>query len=157
MEREYHYQTQLTWTGNLGSGTFDYRSYSRNFRVDIPGKPTLLGSSETAFRGDPNRHNPEEMLVTALSSCHLLWYLHLCSDHGIIVTEYTDRASGTMEELPDGSGRFREVTLRPRVRIARADKRDLAVRLHDEANTKCFIANSCNFPVHCEPEIILDA
>lgn len=157
MEREYHYQTQLTWTGNLGSGTFDYRSYSRNYEIDIPGKATLLGSSETAFRGDPNRHNPEEMLVMALSSCHLLWYLHLCSDNGIIVIEYTDRATGSMEEYADGSGRFREITLHPRVRIAQRDNGQLAARLHEEARKKCFIANSCNFPVLCEPEIIVDA
>lgn len=157
LQQEHHYQTQLTWTGNLGSGTFDYRSYSRNFRIAVEGKSDLLGSSESAFRGDPQRHNPEEMLVMALSSCHLLWYLHLCSVNGVIVIEYEDRATGTMEEAPDGSGRFTQVTLHPRVRVAKAAQREKAIQLHEQAHQKCFIANSCNFPVHCRPEISVDS
>jgi organic hydroperoxide reductase OsmC/OhrA len=157
LQKNYQYQTTLTWTGNLGSGTFDYRSYSRNYRIDVPGKPSILGSSEMAFRGDPKRHNPEEMLIMALSSCHLLWYLHLCADNGIIVVEYEDRASGTLAEHADGSGKFTEVVLRPRVRIAANSQLERATQLHELAHHRCFIANSCNFPIRHEPEIIVDS
>lgn len=77
----------------------------------------------------------------------MLWYLRLCSDNGIIVTDYVDRATGTMEETADGSGRFKEVTLHPIVTITDKAGTDKARSLHQEASRMCFIANSCNFPI----------
>ena len=147
-EREHQYRVTTTWTGNLGTGTSDYRSYSRNHEIKIPGKSAPLpGSSDAAFRGDPARYTPEELLVASLSACHMLWFLHLCADAGIVVTEYEDAASGTMKEHPDGSGEFTSVILRPRVVITDPARIADATALHHRAHQLCFIARSVNFPV----------
>lgn len=147
------YSTRTEWTGNLGTGTSGYRAYTRDHEISTAGKSAIPASSDPAFRGDPSRYNPEELLVASLSSCHMLWYLHLCADAGVVVTNYADDATGTMAETEDGGGHFVEVTLRPRVRVAAGADRDLAARLHDRAHHLCFIANSVNFPVTCEPSI----
>jgi organic hydroperoxide reductase OsmC/OhrA len=118
MGHEHRYQATITWTGNLGEGTVGYRSYSRDHEVSGKGKPVLPGSSDPAFRGDPKRWNPEELLVAALSQCHMLWFLNLCAANGIVVISYTDDAQGTMAEGADGGGEFTAVTLRPRAAIA---------------------------------------
>jgi organic hydroperoxide reductase OsmC/OhrA len=151
MGREHRYQVSITWTGNLGEGTAGYRSYSRDHEVSGTGKPVLPGSSDPAFRGDPGRWNPEELLVAALSQCHMLWFLNLCADNGIVVISYTDDARGIMAEGDDGGGEFTAVTLRPRAAIADPDQADRALELHEEAHRLCFIARSVNFPVGCEP------
>lgn len=148
----HHYQLGLNWTGNLGEGTKTYRSYERSYSIQIEGKSLLYGSSDPAFRGDASKYNPEELLLMALSSCHMLWYLHLCSEAGIVVVEYTDRATGTMEENPDGSGRFTEVVLHPVVKIENTGLITKANELHKKANEMCFIANSCNFTIQHRPE-----
>ncbi len=153
MRREHRYAVIVEWTGNLGLGTTGYRSYDRGHEIRIEGKPTILGSSDPAFLGDPSRHNPEELLVASLSACHMLWYLHLCSDAGIMVTEYLDRAEGVMVEGADGAGRFVSVTLRPEIAVDLGADLDRARALHHEAHARCFIANSVNFPVTCEPEL----
>jgi organic hydroperoxide reductase OsmC/OhrA len=143
----------VTWTGNLGQGTSSYRAYSRNHEIAAAGKPVLPGSSDPTFRGDPDRYNPEEFLVSSLSTCHMLWYLHLCAEAKIVVVEYVDEASGVMTERSDGGGRFTEVTLKPHVVIASAGDLARAEALHEHAHHLCFIANSVNFPVRCEPRI----
>lgn len=150
--KSHYYKTILKWTGNNGSGTKNYTAYSRDYDLSTEGKPVIKGSSDPAFRGDKTRYNPEEMLVASLSSCHMLWYLHLCSEAGIIVTDYTDEASGIMEETGEGSGRFTLVTLKPIVTVAEQGMVQKAIELHKKANEMCFIARSCNFPVHHEPE-----
>ncbi len=142
----HHFKATVTWTGNIGNGTTGYRDYERSHTVAIDGKKTIEGSSDPAFSGDGTKHNPEDFLLSALSSCHMLWYLHLCADAGIIVTAYEDHAEGTLTEDPAG-GRFTAVTLHPVVTITDASKTDEANALHARANKKCFIANSCNFPV----------
>jgi len=152
---KHHYKITTEWTGNKGSGTLDYRSYSRDHLIFDENKETkILGSSDSAFSGDPKKYNPEDLLIASLSSCHMLWYLHLCADHQIIVTDYIDEASGTLEIPRAKGGRFKEVTLNPKVTIANKDKKDLAMELHKRANEECFIANSCSFPIHHEPTII---
>jgi organic hydroperoxide reductase OsmC/OhrA len=152
--REHRYSVTNTWTGNLGAGTADYRSYSRNYEVAIPGKTEPLpGSSDPAFRGDPARYSPEELLLAALSACHLLAYLHLCATAGIVVIEYSDEASGRMAENDDGSGEFTRVVLRPKVVITDASRVAEATALHHRAHELCFIARSVNFPVENEPVI----
>ena len=141
----------LTWTGNLGKGTKNYRAYSRNHQILGDGKTTdIPGSSDPSFRGDPGRYNPEELFVASLSACHMLWFLHLCAANKIVVTDYKDRASGTMEENEDGSGQFKEVVLHPRVTITAESNREKLDELHEKAHQMCFIARSCNFPVRCE-------
>jgi organic hydroperoxide reductase OsmC/OhrA len=153
MARTHHYELTVAWTGNRGEGTRNYGAYERSHEVTALGKEPIAGSSDPAFRGSPQRWNPEELLVAALSQCHLLWYLHLCSVSGVVVTEYVDRAAGTMTEDAAGGGRFTEVVLRPRVRVATPEMIDKAVALHEEASAKCFIANSVNFPVRHEPAV----
>lgn len=147
----YHsYQLRVRWTGNLGTGTSNYRTYSRDHIVEVFGKPDLLLSSDPAFRGDKARHNPEEMLVASLSSCHMLWFLHLCSDAGIEVVDYEDEAQGVMDMNQDGSGQFREVTLCPKVIITDSNRLAELDELHHRAHGMCFIARSVNFSVICE-------
>lgn len=153
MSRQHHYTTDLRWTGNTGEGTRHYRAYERNYTVQVNGKPELAGSSDPAFRGDADRYNPEELLLASLSACHMLWYLHLCADAGVVVTDYRDRASATLLEEADGSGRITRVVLQPRVTVARADMRERAEQLHEAAHRHCFIARSVNFPVAQEPQL----
>ena len=141
--KQHHYQIRNEWTGNLGSGTLDYRAYKRDHVITATGKAgPIEGSSDPSFRGDPARYNPEELFLSSLSACHMLWYLHLASAAGITVLEYVDAAVGTMEEAADGSGKFTEVTLQPEIVIAQPDRIEEARSLHHEAGKKCFIANS---------------
>jgi organic hydroperoxide reductase OsmC/OhrA len=155
--REHRYAVTLKWTGNRGQGTASYRAYGRDHRLVVPGKPPLEGSSDPAFRGDPTRWNPEELLVASLAACHQLWYLHLCAAAGITVTTYTDEALGVMEETADGAGQFRRVLLQPRITLAPGADPAQAAALHDAAHAMCFIARSVNFPVAHEPEILVEA
>ena len=152
MDKEHHYLIALEWTGNLGQGTESYTAYSRDHVVRASGNPDLTLTSDTAFRGTPGRFNPEQLLVSALSSCHLLWYLHLCATNEIVVTGYQDAARGTMIETADGGGYFKEVILYPVVTITDAARIPRALELHRDAAKKCFIANSCNFPIRHEPK-----
>jgi organic hydroperoxide reductase OsmC/OhrA len=146
--RTHCYAVIVRWTGNTGSGTSGYRNYTRDHEIaSTLGKPPIPGSSDPAFRGDAARWNPEELLVASLSACHKLWYLRLCAEAGVRVMEYVDEAEGVMEETLDGSGRFRKVTLKPRVVVASGSDIELARSLHATAHTNCFIANSVNFPV----------
>ncbi|HXM45529.1 MAG TPA: OsmC family protein [Bryobacteraceae bacterium] len=152
--KTHHYAVVVEWTGNTGTGTSGYRSYERRHEISAGnGKPPIAGSSDPAFRGDPARWNPEELLVASLSACHKLWYLHLCAEAGIIVLAYIDHAEGVMGEAADGSGFFKRVILRPQVTVAAGSDLAMARALHDAAHAKCFIANSVNFPVEHEPEI----
>ena len=153
MSKQHQYETTVRWTGNLGTGTTGYKDYGRNHEISAPGKPLIPGSSDPAFRGDAERYNPEELLVPSLSTCHMLWYLHLAAVNKVVVLDYEDRADGTMEESADGGGRFVRVTLRPRITVTAQSDLDTAKRLHHDAHEKCFIANSVNFPVGCAPVI----
>lgn len=148
MAREHRYQVTTTWTGNRGTGTSGYRAYGRDHEISAEGKSIAIpGSSDPAFLGDPSRYNPEELLVASLSTCHMLWFLHLCSDAGIAVVAYRDDASGEMTERADGAGEFTKVTLRPCVTISDASRAADTAALHAKAHELCFIARSINFPV----------
>lgn len=149
----HHYEVRVEWTGNTGSGTADYRSYRRDTVTTAGDKSVLQGSSDPAFRGDPNRWNPEDLLLASLSQCHLLWYLHLAAGAGVVVTDYVDDPVATMAMNADGSGQFERVMLRPSVAIANPDDESRAIELHDGAHKMCFIARSVNFPVDCEPTV----
>jgi len=150
--KHHHYSTRVRWTGNTGTGTSDYRAYERSHVIEAEGKPAILGSSDPAFRGDTSRYNPEELLVSSLSACHMLWYLHLCADAGVVVTDYSDEALGVMEETR-GGGHFTSVLLQPRVTVASPDMTAKALQLHESAHAHCFIANSVNFEVRVEANI----
>ncbi|GAB3599895.1 OsmC family protein [Microbacterium tumbae] len=150
---DHHYALTTTWTGNRGTGTSGYRDYARDVVVQVEGKPELLASSDRPFRGDPARWNPEDLLLAALSECHLLSYLHACVTAGVVVVSYRDAATGLMREDGRGGGAFVEVLLRPEVTVAAASMIDAAERAHAQANTWCFIANSVNFPVRHEATV----
>lgn len=153
---QHRYDVRIVWTGNEGDGTASWRGYRRDYDISAAGKPVIRGSSDPAFRGDPARWNPEELLVASLSACHKLWYLGLCAQAGIVVTAYEDEAEGTMVEETGGAGQFVSVTLRPRVTLAAGSDAGQARTLHHEAHEMCFIARSVNFPVACEPIVILE-
>lgn len=154
-KHDYHIQTK--WTGNTGRGTASYTSYDRDFCVSGAEKSgDIQGSSDPVFRGNPSRYNPEELYVSAISSCHMLWYLHLCSDAGIIVTNYVDNAKGVMVENKGGSGQFSEVVLFPQVEITDPEQVDAAIALHKKAHRYCFIANSCSATILCRPSVTVN-
>ena len=155
-DKQHQYPVQVVWTGNHGSGTETCQGYGREHEVRVAGKPVIVGSSDAAFRGDGSKHNPEDMLVAALSSCHMLWYLHLAAVAGVVVTGYIDDAVGTLQERGN-DGRFIEVVLCPRVTITAVSDPETARRVHDDAHHACFIANSVNFPVRCEPRIVIES
>ena len=154
MAKEHVYRLAVAWTGNCGTGTSGYTAYGREHEVRAEGKPPLPGSSDPAFRGDPARWNPEELLVASLSTCHMLWYLHLCADAGVVVTDYLDRAEGIMVELEGGTAKFERVILRPRIALAPGPDLERARDLHDEAHRLSYIANSVNFAVEHAPEFV---
>lgn len=152
MANIHRYLVSVTWAGNLGSGTSGYRGYRRDHVIKVAGKPEILASSDPVFRGDAGRYNPEELLLASLSSCHMLWFLHLCADNGIVVMGYEDNPVGEMEIREDGSGRFTEAVLRPKVSLKDESDRPKLGEIHKKASKSCFIANSVNFPVMHQPE-----
>ncbi|GAB3711413.1 OsmC family protein [Spirosoma flavus] len=154
MAKQHHYNLTVTWTGNKGEGTSGYRSYERAHIISAENKPDIPGSSDPSFRGDKTRYNPEEMLVGSISTCHMLWFLHLCAETGVVVVKYTDSPTGTMVETADGGGHFDNVTLYPNVVVADVTMIDKVNELHQRANELCFIANSCNFPIHHQPTCV---
>lgn len=145
--KTHNYQAKTEWTGNLGEGTSGYNNYDRSHILKVEGKPEIEASSDPSFRGDPTKYNPEELFLSSLSSCHMLWFLHLCSVEGVIVLEYIDEADGVMIEEKDGKGKFTEVTLNPIVTVNEERMTSKLDSIHQKANQMCFIANSCNFPV----------
>ena len=149
---EHHYRLAVEWTGDRGTGTSGYRDYDRAITVAAAGRPDLLASADRTFHGDAARWNPEELLVAALSTCHLLSYLHVASREGIVVTGYTDDPVGTMAQEGIG-GRFTEVVLRPVVTVTEESMVEQAIVAHHAASEACFIAASVNFPVRHEPTI----
>ncbi len=146
----HNYKTHVKWTGNKGAGTASYEAYDRSFTLSMEGKEDILCSADIPFRGDGSKYNPEDMLLSSLSSCHMLWFLHLCADEGIVVLEYEDQASGVLTMMPESS-KFSRVDLFPIVTIEDESKAELANSLHTMARNKCFIANSVNFPVEHHP------
>lgn len=150
------YRVEVNWTGNTGQGTQSYSAYDRAHTITADGKSAIAASADPLFRGDKTKYNPEELLVASLSSCHMLWYLHLCAEAQVVVTRYVDYPIGTMVESGEGGGQFSKVLLRPIVTVMPQSDVALAAQLHHQAHQKCFIANSVNFPVQCEPSVQLE-
>ncbi len=153
--RTHRYAVRTAWTGDRGTGTATYGGYARDHLVSAAGKGDIAASADPAFRGDPARWNPEELLVASLSGCHQLWYLSLCAQAGVVVVGYEDAAEGEMVEEAGGAGQFVSVTLRPRVTIAPGSDAAAAMALHERAHAMCFIARSVNFPVACAAEVVV--
>ncbi len=154
--KEHNYQATIEWTGNLGEGTSGYKSYERSHSIKINSKAVIEASSDPSFQGDPSKHNPEELFLASLSSCHMLWFLHLCSVEGVIVIDYMDKATGIMQEEKNGSGRFTKVVLHPEVTVTEERMAAKLDSIHHKANQMCFIANSCNFPVKHNAKCIVN-
>lgn len=153
MAKEHTYSATVRWTGNRGEGTAGYKAYTRHYDVASHGKPVIQGSAAPEYMGDAGCHNPEDMLLAALSACHMLWYLHLCAVSKVVVTAYEDTAEGAMQTNPNGSGEFTSVTLKPRITVTPESDLVKAESLHEKANAMCFIARSVNFPVEHDAEI----
>ncbi len=152
---EHAYELTVRWTGNRGNGTSGYRAYGRDHEVSAKGRPLLLGSSDPVFRGDATRWNPEQLLLAAASQCHLLSYLHVAAENGVVVTDYVDTATAVMKEDGRGGGRFTEITLHPVVTVAAADQVERAQDLHEQANSRCFVAASLALPVRHEARTVV--
>jgi organic hydroperoxide reductase OsmC/OhrA len=148
--KEHQYTTKIAWTGNRGDGTARYRGYDRTWSIIIDGKAAIECSNDPLLGGDPSRPNPEDLLLSALSACHMLWYLHLANNAGIVVTDYVDEPVGFGETLPNGAGRFSRAILRPAIGVSRGADLDRAKSLHAEVERYCFIARSVNFPVEVD-------
>jgi organic hydroperoxide reductase OsmC/OhrA len=151
MTFKHHFKAAINWTSNQNEEQSGRKFYSKNHQIKIEGKPVLDVSAAKAFKGDPELYNPEDLLLSSLVSCHMMSYLYVCAQNGIEVVAYSDNAEATLEVSPDGSGRFTEVRLNPKVKIANPDQIQEALELHTKANQLCFIANSCNFPVVHNP------
>ncbi|MFD2906476.1 OsmC family protein [Sphingobacterium anhuiense] len=155
MAKEHQYKQKVIWTGNTGKDTASYKDYKRDFEISIPHKAIIAGSSDPAFLGDPTKHNPEDLFLSSLSTCHMLWYLHFCAESGIQVVRYEDQPIGILTEEKSGAGQFTKVTLQPTVWIRNPELMTLATELHTKANAYCFIAKSIRIPVHHEPIILI--
>ncbi|MFM7429149.1 MAG: OsmC family protein [Flammeovirgaceae bacterium] len=153
MIKEHHYAATVQWTGNTGTGTNDYKAYERSHVISSKDKPDIAGSSDPVFRGDKTKYNPEDLMVSSLSACHMLWYLHFCAVNGVVVTSYVDIANGTMAENEDGSGQFSKIVLHPEVVVKDKSMIEKAIEMHKKAHHSCFIARSVNFEVQIQPDI----
>lgn len=155
MEKQHIYKAVVKWTGNQGTGTAQYRGYERTWDLASPGKPVMACSNDPLLGGDASRYNPEDLLLAAVSSCHMLWYLHLCSNAGVTVESYVDKPEAMGEMEPSGKGRFVSATLKPEIVISSGDIQT-AQTIHDEIHKYCFIARSVSFPITIEPDIIFE-
>jgi organic hydroperoxide reductase OsmC/OhrA len=151
--KQHHYTTQITWTGNNGTGTSGYTEYERSHSIQTEGKVVIEASSDAPFRGDVSKYNPEDMFLASIASCHMLWYLHLCADNGIIVKTYVDNPTGILQTFTNGSGNFTEIILHPVVEVTDASMIEVALRLHHSAHENCFLSNSVNFEIFIEPKV----
>jgi len=151
MDKQHNYKLKAEWKGNTGTGTSNVKTYDRSHTLTIEGKPELHLTTDNPFVGDSSKLNPEDLLVAAIASCHMLSYLYICSMEGINITSYKDNATGTMIELKAGGGSFKEVTLNPVFTVAEESMKDKAISLHHKAHDICYIANSVKFEVNCTP------
>lgn len=156
MSKQHHYKLNIKWTGNKGNGTTDYAAYERSHDLSIKGKKKIACSSDSPFRGDVKKHNPEDFLLASLAACHMLWYLHLCADEGVVVIDYSDEAEAKMIQTSNGGGYFTEAILHPKVVVKEQSMVKKALDLHKKANSFCFIANSIKFPVYHKPTVIVE-
>jgi organic hydroperoxide reductase OsmC/OhrA len=151
MHHEHHYKLTAVWHGNKGEGTKNVRAYDRSHTVSIAGKPDQFLTTDNAAVGDKTKLNPEDLLVTAVASCHMLSYLYVCALEGVVITSYRDNATGIMIENETSAGSFKEVTLNPECEVAKESMIERAIELHHKAHEMCYIANSVNFEVKCNP------
>lgn len=153
MSKVHAYKSHIVWTGNTGDGTRTYKGYDRTWNIEVPGKPVIPCSNDPLLGGDPSLMNPEDLLLSSLSACHMLWYLHLASSAGITVISYHDTPIGEGEVAPNGAGRFLRATLHPVIEVEEDADIDKALSLHNEVHKYCFIARSVSFPIEYQAEV----
>jgi len=151
MKNLHNYTLELQWTGDK---YVDDTANERLYEVKIEGKPMLKGSADKPFFGDPSLHNPEDMLLSSLSACHMMSYLYVCRKHGLQILSYKDNPEGLLRVNPNGSGQFVKVLLKPIVEIKEKQQEQFAKELHVQAGKLCFIANSCNFLIEYDVQVI---
>ena len=142
------FKVALNWMKKDNISSSSTRIYTKSHHISIEGKPDLEVSAAKAFKGDPNLYNPEDLLLSSLTSCHMMSYLYCCMQYKIEVISYQDHSEATLQVNPDGSGKIVKVDLFPEIIISDSSQIELALSLHKKANELCFIANSCNFPVY---------
>ena len=144
MKTQYNYTLQLDWLGNeKGQHHRDDRLYA----IQIEGKETFKGSADKPFFGNPQLYNPEDLLISSLSACHMMSYLYLCRKEGIGIISYQDNPNGILKIDENDAGRFESVELKPKIQLVTPETKQRALKLHKEASQLCFIANSVNFPI----------
>ena len=157
MIHKHTFKATLSWEKIESAQEDTKRIFLKSHTISIEGKETLSVSAAKAFKGDPELHNPEDLLLSSLMSCHMMSYLYVCAKNNVEVLQYNDQAQAILETYADGSGKIVEVQINPQVIIQDASQLELALSLHKEANKLCFIANSCNFPVlhapHCKVNV----
>lgn len=153
---EHEFVSRIEWTGDSGSGTASYRGYDRSWRIVTPGKPVVTCSNDPRLGGDPALPNPEDLLLSSLAACHMLWYLHLAGRAGIVVTRYHDMPIAVAESTPDGAGRIVRAILRPEIVVQAGADLVRAEAIHHEVGEVCMIARSVGFPVRYEPRFAAD-
>ena len=153
MNTQHNYKLGVKWTGNQGTETFNHKDFERSYTIQIENKADIFGSSDPEFRGDKTKHNPEELLLASVSSCHMLWYLYLCYEAQIMVINYVDNATAILEETENGNGKFSSITLNPIITVTEESMVEQATELHKKANEFCFVANSLNLKVDHQPII----
>lgn len=146
------FKVALNWMKKDNISSSLSRIYTKSHHISIEGKPDLEVSAAKAFKGDPNLYNPEDLLLSSLTSCHMMSYLYCCMQYKIEVISYQDHSEATLQVNPDGSGKIVKVDLFPEIIISNSSQIELALSLHKKANELCFIANSCNFPVYHHPK-----
>lgn len=151
MNKEHQYKVVARWNGSHGKGTNNVKTYDRSHTVSINNKPDLHLTTDNPHVGDKTKLNPEDLLVTAVASCHMLSYLYVCALEGIVVTDYVDNAIGIMIENNDDGGKFKEIILNPVVKVAEKSMIERSIELHHRAHEICYIANSVNFEIKNKP------
>ncbi len=147
MSKTHQYGANVSWTGDRGEGTRRYKGYDRTWRIATPGKLPIECSNDPLLGGDPSKPNPEDLLLASLSACHMLWFLHLASEAGIVVRGYEDAPIGVGDTGPRGAGRFLSAILRPTITVERGADLVKADALHHAVHDYCFISRSVNFPI----------
>lgn len=149
-----NYEATIQWHIKDGED-FQARKYSRAHRWTFDGGADVPASASPAVVGtvysDPAGVDPEEALVAALSSCHMLFFLDLASRSGISVTSYVDHAIGVVGKREDGKVAMTSAVMRPKITFAGPADPATVEALHHKAHELCYIANSVNFPVTVEP------
>lgn len=136
----------MSWDGASRHGLEFRDRTKRRHTISHPEKPDIDGSAAPAFHGETTRWNPEELLLAALSQCHMLTFFYLAHEEGLEVVDYEDTPEATLRTHADGSGEMTEAILKPRVTVRGGWEGSLD-DMHHRAHELCFIARSVNFPV----------